>query len=65
MKKQNLSNQKNKSNLLKKEKANKLIHQTGSIFSYEEQKNILNLTAQLPHSFTLEKNSINLYPSKF
>jgi replicative DNA helicase len=55
MKKQNLSNQKNKSNLLKKEKANKLIHQTGSIFSYEEQKNILNLTAQLPHSFTLEK----------
>jgi hypothetical protein len=46
MKKQNLSNQKNKSNLLKKEKANKLIHQTGSIFSYEEQKNILNLTAQ-------------------
>jgi replicative DNA helicase len=55
MKKQNLSNQKNKSNLLKKKKANKLIHQTGSIFSYEEQKNILNLTAQLPHSFTLEK----------
>ena len=26
-----------------------------SLFVYDEQNNILNLTAQLPHSFTLEK----------
>ena len=26
-----------------------------SLFVYDEQKNVLNLTAQLPHSFTLEK----------
>nr|UBA15607.1 replication helicase subunit [Pseudo-nitzschia multiseries] len=28
---------------------------TRSLFSYDEQNNILNFTAQLPHSFTLEK----------
>ena len=33
----------------------KLENATQSLFSYDEQKNILNLTAQLPHSFTLEK----------
>nr|YP_010207954.1 replication helicase subunit [Pseudo-nitzschia micropora]UBA14967.1 replication helicase subunit [Pseudo-nitzschia micropora] len=30
-------------------------NETQSLFSYDERKNILNLTAQLPHSFTLEK----------
>jgi replicative DNA helicase len=33
----------------------KLNNENRSVFIYDEQKNILNLTAQLPHSFTLEK----------
>ena len=33
----------------------KLNNEKQPIFIYDEQKNILNLTAQLPHSFTLEK----------
>jgi len=33
----------------------KLNNEKRSVFIYDEQKNILNLTAQLPHSFTLEK----------
>ena len=33
----------------------KLNNEKQSVFIYDEQKNILNLTAQLPHSFTLEK----------
>ena len=33
----------------------KLNNEKRPIFIYDEQKNILNLTAQLPHSFTLEK----------
>ena len=36
-------------------KNSKLKNENQSLFSYDEQKNILNLTAQLPHSFTLEK----------
>lgn len=36
-------------------KNKKVKNETQSLFSYDERKNILNLTAQLPHSFTLEK----------
>jgi len=32
-----------------------LKNENQSLFIYDEQKNVLNLTAQLPHSFTLEK----------
>lgn len=36
-------------------KSSKQINASPSLFSYDEQENILNLKAQLPHSFTLEK----------
>ena len=36
-------------------KSSKQINESPSLFSYDEQENILNLKAQLPHSFTLEK----------
>lgn len=36
-------------------KSNKRKTEAQSLFTYDERKNILNLTAQLPHSFTLEK----------
>ena len=40
-------------------KSNKQIDERPSLFSYDEQKNILNLKAQLPHSFTLEKSLLS------
>jgi len=36
-------------------KISKRINESQSLFSYDERENILNLKAQLPHSFTLEK----------
>ena len=36
-------------------KSSKRIDERPPLFSYDEQENILNLKAQLPHSFTLEK----------
>ena len=36
-------------------KSSKQINKSPSLFTYDERENILNLKAQLPHSFTLEK----------
>jgi len=36
-------------------KSSNQVNESPSLFSYDEQENILNLKAQLPHSFTLEK----------
>ena len=36
-------------------KSSNQVNVSPSLFSYDEQENILNLKAQLPHSFTLEK----------
>lgn len=55
MNKQKLTNKNNPTNYLKMGRKGKLGNETQSLFSYDEQKNVLNLTAQLPHSFTLEK----------
>ena len=55
MNKQKLTNQNNNTSYFKMRKNSKLKNENQSLFSYDEQKNILNLTAQLPHSFTLEK----------
>jgi len=56
MKKQNLTSQENKIDCLKAKKKNgKHKRKKQSFISYSEHDNILNLTAQLPHSFTLEK----------
>ena len=55
MNKQKLTNKNNPTNYLKMGRKGKLDNETQSLFSYDEQKNVLNLTAQLPHSFTLEK----------
>ena len=55
MKKQKLTNQKNNTDSFKIRKKGKLKNENRSLFIYDEHKNILNLTAQLPHSFTLEK----------
>ena len=40
-------------------KSSKQINERPSLFSYDEKKNILNLKAQLPHSFTLEKTLLS------
>ena len=55
MNKKKLTNQNNNNNSFKMSNNGKLENAPQSLFSYDEQKNILNLTAQLPHSFTLEK----------
>jgi replicative DNA helicase len=55
MNKQKLANQNNNTNYLKMGNKGKLQNKNSSAFIYDEQKNVLNLTAQLPHSFTLEK----------
>ena len=55
MNKQKLTNQNNNTSYFKMRKNSKLKNENQSLFNYDEQKNILNLTAQLPHSFTLEK----------
>jgi len=55
MNKQKLTNQNNNSNNSKIIENSKLKSKPQSMFSYDEQKNILNLTAQLPHSFAVEK----------
>ena len=55
MNKQKLTNQNNNSNHSKIIENSKLKSKPQSMFSYDEQKNILNLTAQLPHSFAVEK----------
>ena len=55
MNKQKLTNENNNTNYLKTRKKGKLKNENRSLFIYDEQKNVLNLTAQLPHSFTLEK----------
>ena len=55
MKKQNLTSQKNNFDSSKKMSKKKLKSEKPPLFVYDENKNILNLTAQLPHSFTLEK----------
>ena len=55
MKNQNLTNQKNNDDYLKIKKRAQSENETRSLFIYDEQNNILNFTAQLPHSFTLEK----------
>ena len=41
-------------------KSSKQINASPSLFSYDEQENILNLKAQLPHSFTLEKTLLTI-----
>ena len=55
MNKKNLTNQNNDTNYFKMRKNGTLKNENQSLFIYDEQKNVLNLTAQLPHSFTLEK----------
>nr|YP_009162747.1 replication helicase subunit [Pseudo-nitzschia multiseries]AKT26148.1 replication helicase subunit [Pseudo-nitzschia multiseries] len=55
MKKPKLTSKKNNSDSLEIRKSTELQTKTRSLFSYDEQNNILNFTAQLPHSFTLEK----------
>ena len=55
MNKKKLTNQNNNSNNSKIIENSKLKSKPQSMFSYDEQKNILNLTAQLPHSFAVEK----------
>jgi len=56
MNKQKLTNKDNNNiNYLKMRNKGKVNNVSPSLFVYDEQKNVLNLTAQLPHSFTLEK----------
>lgn len=56
MNKQKLTNKDNNNiNYLKMRNKGKVNYVSPSLFVYDEQKNVLNLTAQLPHSFTLEK----------
>ena len=55
MKKQNLTNQKNNRDSFKQTNKAKLKKEKQPLLSYDEHENVLNLTAQLPHSFTLEK----------
>lgn len=60
--KKNLSNQKIINSSLKISKENKLKAKKQvkkSLFSYDTERNILKLTAQLPHSFTLEKTLLS------
>ena len=55
MKKLNSTDQQNNFNSLEKMQKEKLKNEKSSLFIYDENTNILNLTAQLPHSFALEK----------
>ena len=55
MKNQNFTNQKNNFDSLKIITKEKLKNEKQPLFIYDENENILNLTAQLPHSFALEK----------
>ena len=55
MKKLNSTDQQNNFNSLEKMQKKKLKNEKSSLFIYDENTNILNLTAQLPHSFALEK----------
>ena len=55
MKKKNLTTQENNFHSLKGISKKKLKSEKKSLFTYDENTNVLNLTAQLPHSFTLEK----------
>jgi len=55
MNKQKLTSKNNNTNYFKMRNKGKGNNVSPSLFVYDEQKNVLNLTAQLPHSFTLEK----------
>ena len=55
MKKLNSTDQQNNFNSLEKMQKKKLKNEKSSLFIYDENTNILNLTAQLPHSFALER----------
>lgn len=60
--KKNLSNiesDNNRSEIARKNKSKKKKQVKKTLFSYDEQKNVLRLTAQLPHSFTLEKTLLS------
>lgn len=62
MVKKNSSNKKTKNDPLKKPKENKLKAKKQvkkALFSYDDEQNILKLTVQLPHSFTLEKTLLS------
>jgi len=55
MKKRYFTTQNNNFNSSKKTSKQNLKSEKAPLFRYDEKKNILNLTAQLPHSFVLEK----------
>lgn len=61
MVKQNSSNQENNIDpfKLKKNRVKTKRQQKKSLFIYDESANVLNLTVQLPHSFTLEKTLLS------
>ena len=55
MKKQNFNNKKKNSDPSNQTNKAKRKKEKQPLLSYDEHENVLNLTAQLPHSFTLEK----------
>ena len=62
MVKKKLSNnesESNRSEIAQNKKSKKKKQVKKPLFSYDEQKNVLKLTAQLPHSFTLEKTLLS------